>query len=1212
MKSSTSLSARWIGAAMTIVAAFLLTELWSSLPTPTGTHSPRRFEPRITGTTPSGVDPTDRTGTERPPATLMAMPPPLENPRTLAPTIAQLPQNEQESFQHALNQARYGIQALTPAERAGRPELTAVSHRASNPAQDLMVEFMDNGGLRLQSGQAGKYWRGTLRLRSAPKENLWKTDGIRASRASNGITEWYENRSDGLEHGFTLTERPSRTGEGNPVVLRMSLGELRAECDPSREGDLVFADPLSGEAVIGYRDLKVWDANGIQLAAAMRPGGDGFHIAVNDGGARYPLTIDPLIVSLERTLSQARGTITYFKASNTMPASRYGTSVAISGDTLVVGAFGEQSVATGVNGSQNNSGFDDCGAAYVFVRSSGIWTQQAYLKASNTGENDSFGLSVAISGDTIVIGAPGEDSAATGVNGNQNNNSADHSGAAYVFVRSGTTWSQQAYLKSSNTGGGGDFFGDSFGCSVAISGDSIVVGAYGEDSNSRGVNGDQSNNAADAAGAAYVFVRSGANWIQQAYLKTSDTAAGDYFGASVSISGDTIVGAATGPLDSPGAAYVFTRSGASWTQQARLLASNRDDFDRFGESLAIAEDTIVVGASGEESATTGVNGNGSDNTAQSSGAAYVFVRSGLNWAQQAYLKASNTETGDLFGTSVAIFGNMIAVGALKEESAATGVNGNQNNNAALNSGAAYLFLRTGSTWAQQSYIKASNTGPGDEFGASVGISGDAIIVGAPAEGSAATGVNGDQNNNSSSYSGAAYVYSLDGGAPEDHFGLSVDVDGDTAVVGELDHDWGGPSAGKAWVFRRTGAVWNQEAGLLNNNPAAGDRFGVAVAVSGNRVIVGADYDDEPNGLGATKVDCGSATVFERNASGVWNVLGKLSSGQSAGDSFGRTVAIDGDTLAIGAPHANFGRGQVWTYGLPGFFGQTISAPSSQVDALFGFSVAVSGSRIMVGAPRTDSSSGSLSVADTGRVYFFKPGIFGYWEADGELSPLQNNTQAGFSVAMNGNVAVVGCSGPSGWAGTSNDSGRSGKAFVLTHDGIAWVTTPQYLDATGLPAGAWFGMSVAVENGAIAVGAFGNDTISGKVRIFRREGTSWIKQQDLAASGTESDNAFGVSVGWSGNTLIVGGYGADSAAGTNGGMAWIYHITDPDSLFPVLTISRNGTNAILTWPVTPGWTLQRSPTLQTGSWQTVTVATDGTHTHPIVPGEPRMFFRLQRP
>ena len=250
-----------------------------------------------------------------------------------------------------------------------------------------------------------------------------------------------------------------------------------------------------------------------------------------DGGARYVLGADPLA-------QQA-----YLKASNTDPLDLFGYSVAVSGDTVVIGAYSEDSNATGVNGNHGDNSANAAGAAYVFVRDEGgNWNQQAYLKASNTDVTDLFGYSVAVSGDTVVVGAYSEDSSATGVNGDQGDNSAAGSGAAYVFVRNGTTWSQQAYLKSSNSTSSGA--GDNFGVRVAVSGDTIVVGAHLEDSNATGVNGNDANNSALDSGAAYVFVRNGSSWSQQAYLKASNTGTLDWFGLLLAVSGDTIVVAA--------------------------------------------------------------------------------------------------------------------------------------------------------------------------------------------------------------------------------------------------------------------------------------------------------------------------------------------------------------------------------------------------------------------------------------------------------------------------------------------------------------------------------------------------------------------------------------------------------------------------------------------------------------------------------------------
>ena len=379
----------------------------------------------------------------------------------------------------------------------------------------------------------------------------------------------------------------------------------------------------------------------------------------------------------------------YLKASNTGDDDRFGFSVAISGDTLVVGAPDEDSTKT----DPSDDSVRKSGAAYVFARSNGVWTQQALLKASNPEPYDQFGYSVGIWGDTVVVGAHEEDGDATGVNG-ADNNDARNSGAAYVFARSSGVWTQQAYLKALNTGEN-----DKFGSSVAIWEDTVVVGAITEEGGSSGVNG-ADNNAVRNSGAAYAFVRVNGVWAQQAYVKASTPAVGDQFGFSIAISGDTfVVGANTkdtpsgggqGIIDDTGAAYVFARVNGVWTQQALLTASTVSDYyEIFGHSVAISGDTVVVGAFAEDGDATGVNGSDNDN-ALDSGAAYVFARSSGVWSQRAYLKASNTGGGDLFGYSVAAWGDTVVVGAPLEEGGATTVNGPDNNDKFF-SGAAYTF-----------------------------------------------------------------------------------------------------------------------------------------------------------------------------------------------------------------------------------------------------------------------------------------------------------------------------------------------------------------------------------------------------------------------------------------------------------------------------------------------------------------------------------------
>jgi hypothetical protein len=276
------------------------------------------------------------------------------------------------------------------------------------------------------------------------------------------------------------------------------------------------------------------------------------------------------------------------------------------------------------------------------MRSGTTWSQQAYVKASNTASIDRFGADIAVSGDgaTLVVGAEGESSAATGVDGDQNSNAAPSSGAAYVFTRGGTTWSQQAYLKASNTE-----TGDDFGRRVALSrdGSTVAVTAPLEDSAATGANGNQADNSMSSAGAVYVFARSGSTWAQQAYLKGSNPGVDDELGFAISLSDD-------------------------------------------GSQLA-------VGAPLEDSAATGVNGDQTSNAGRDSGAAYRFVRSGATWSQSAYVKASNTGAGDSFGfwLSLSGDGSMLAVGAFDESSSATGINGNQTNDATFHAGAVYLY-----------------------------------------------------------------------------------------------------------------------------------------------------------------------------------------------------------------------------------------------------------------------------------------------------------------------------------------------------------------------------------------------------------------------------------------------------------------------------------------------------------------------------------------
>jgi hypothetical protein len=321
---------------------------------------------------------------------------------------------------------------------------------------------------------------------------------------------------------------------------------------------------------------------------------------------------------------------------------------------------------------------------------------------------------------------------------------------------------------------------------VALSSDgsTLAVGARGEASNSKVIGNNEGNDAAPGAGAVYVFRRSGVTWAQQIYVKASNTEAHDGFGSSLALSADGNTLAAGSPgedsgsktsqsdntASASGAAYVFVHR-ATWSQQAYVKASTPEPDDGFATSLTLSGDgsTLAVGAPGESSGATGVGGDETSNAEVKSGAAYVFHRAGSVWSQQAYLKASNTDAEDAFGSTIALAGDgsTLAVGAPGEASKGTGAwgsqadGGSQADNSVFSSGAAYVFAHGETSWSQQAYLKAANTEASDYFSLSVALNADGttLVLGAPYEDSGAFGVDGDASDNGAGSSGAAYVFS---------------------------------------------------------------------------------------------------------------------------------------------------------------------------------------------------------------------------------------------------------------------------------------------------------------------------------------------------------------------------------------------------------------------------------------------------------------------
>jgi len=377
----------------------------------------------------------------------------------------------------------------------------------------------------------------------------------------------------------------------------------------------------------------------------------------------------------EPSVSEAK-----FTASDGATGDLFGSSVSTDRDYGVVGAYWDDD-----NGTNS-------GSVYVFHNDGNGWRQETKLTAGEGADN--FGVSVSLSGDYLIVGA------------HQDDDGGNNSGSAYVLHRNGSSWTQQTKLTAGD-GAAGDFFG----YSVSIDGDYAIVGAYQDD--------DHGTN----SGAAYIFHRSGSSWTQQTKLTPGDGAAGDFFGYSVSIDGDyAIVGAHKDDDNgiNSGSSYVFHRNGGSWTQEAKLTASDGAKVDNFGYSVSVSGARAIVGAHLD------------DDNGRESGSAYVFHRSGSSWSEEDKLTTSSSVPFARFGASVSISGDRVIVGAHRDDH-----NG-------ADSGAAYVFRRNGTSWTIETRLTANDGSAGDLFGFSVSLGGNYSLVGA-------TGVK--------SYTGSAYVYS---------------------------------------------------------------------------------------------------------------------------------------------------------------------------------------------------------------------------------------------------------------------------------------------------------------------------------------------------------------------------------------------------------------------------------------------------------------------
>jgi hypothetical protein len=965
--------------------------------------------------------------------------------RTEQQALEALPKTEQESLWSAFAAARRAVQPLS-AHEASLPHNAGVRYFAQNPGQKLTARFLD-GGTRIESGRGGT-WAATLSLVGASDTRPVLSQGRVEYRHANGITEWYENRSEGLEHAFIVSKRLDESAPKLHLSLEVEGVESYLD-EGDRAGTATFVDPSTGGAVLCYGALKVWDATGSELAAHYETNPLGLNIVVADAGAVYPLTIDPLITSEEDKLGP--------QVTGDGPAGGFGVSLALDGNTALFGASQDDTAAG-----------TDAGSAYVFTRNGEEWTQQAKLIPSDAAVLDRFGSSVALFGNTALIGA--RDDTTTAARG---------AGSAYVFTRSGVAWSQQAKLTASDAA-----YNDYFGVSVALFGDTALVGAHYDDTD-----------AAGDGGSAYVFTRSGSEWIQQAKLEADDATSGDHFGISVALSGDTaLVGAYqddVGGYRSSGSAYIFTRSGTEWSQQAKLTSDTPSTSIYFGLSVALSEQTALVGAPGDRS-----------------GSAYVFKWNGSEWLQQAELISVDAAFGSELGTSVALSGDTALLGAPEDDTSA-----------GQETGSAYIFQRSGATWSQQARLTAADGRPRDRFGKAVALSGDTALVGTPYE-TTPVGTISVFVRSGTVWAQQALL-SLGDSAAYDKFGTSVAISGDTALVGApFDDTAAGIDTGTAYVFTRNEHAWSHQARLTAEIAVANAGFGRSVALQESTAMVGA-----PSDRTSPYQENGSAYVFTRSGT-EWEQQAKLEGHDTLGNAgFGGSVALSGDTALVGASQediaAQSGAGSAYVFTRSGTgwaFQAKLVADDFGSNDQFGYSVGLSGDTALVGATGTDRDAGSAYIYTRSGADWDQQAKLG---ADNPAS----SDRFGCSVALSGEIAIVGAHGTDGWGKKD-----SGVAYAYARSGTAWtqeaVLAAGYSDAT---VDDHLGQSVALSGTIALVGAPAESAsaIGGGAYIFTRRDGGWSRQGELTASDSEPGDQFGYSVALSGNTALVGALGDDT-------------------------------------------------------------------------------------
>ncbi len=576
------------------------------------------------------------------------------------------------------------------------------------------------------------------------------------------------------------------------------------------------------------------------------------------------------------------------------------------------------------------------------------------------------------------------------------------------------------------------------------------------------------------------------------------------FGHAISLDGQRVAISGQKSAGS-GAVFIFEYKGSKWVEQATLIPSDGEQNDRFGHSVSLDGDRVLVGA------------HWNDDLGSTSGSAYIFDFNGTAWLQTTKLLPTDGAAGDQFGSSVSLSGDNAFVGAPRNDGGSTF------------GGAVYVFHLSDNQWIQDDKIMPADAGANDQFGSAISVSGTRALIGA------------EDDSEGSPLIGSAYIYDYDGnswnesakllasdGSSHDDFGSSVSLSGNRALIGAKLDDVNTSNAGSVYVFDFDGLTWSETAKIIPSDSTTGIRFGQSVSLQGDVFVVGA-HQNRSNGL-----DYGAAYVFEYDGVN-WQQIDKLTAAdKSQHDELGYSVAIDGQFIFAGAHHdMDFGAqsGSAYVFELDGaswIETQEIHPEEGAANDYFGYSVSIDGDKALVGAFRD-----GIYEADSGAAYIYQfDGT--NWQQTTKLTTSNGDSlRFGKSVSLNGNRAMVGASG-------NSDVGViRGAAYVFDFDGQNWNQSAKLSTFDAFHSG--FADTVSLFDDRAVIGCYGDDDEgfdAGAIFVYELNGGSWQETAKLTASDGSANDRFGISVSLFDDRILVGASN-ESVFGLDSGAAYVF-------------------------------------------------------------------------